>query len=78
MTLDRARLERAKRELALEHAAEAISDGEYLARLGWLRAELLPSTRRLDRGSRPSGSSSGSGHWARPGARPTYERRRPT
>jgi hypothetical protein len=48
--LDRARLERQKRELALEHAAEAISDGEYLERLGRLRAEVAA----LNQDARPS------------------------
>ena len=43
-------LERQKRELALEHAAEAISDGEYLERLGRLRAEVAA----LNQDARPS------------------------
>ena len=47
--LDRARLERAKRELALEHAAEAITDGEYLERLARLRGEVAA----LDQEARP-------------------------
>jgi hypothetical protein len=47
--LDRARLDRAKRELALEHAAEAMTDAEYLERLAGLRAEVAT----LDREDRP-------------------------
>ncbi len=38
--LDQARLDRAKRELALEHAAEAMTDAEYLEWLAGLRAEV--------------------------------------
>ena len=37
--LDRARLERAKRELALEHAAGHLSDDAYLARMTELRVQ---------------------------------------
>ena len=38
--MDRARLERQMRELALEHAAAHLDDGEYLARMTHLRGEL--------------------------------------
>ena len=38
--MDRARLERQMRELALEHAAARIDDAEYLGRMAHLRAEL--------------------------------------
>ncbi len=40
VSLDRARLERHKRELALDHAAERIGDDAYLARSGQLRSEI--------------------------------------
>ena len=39
-TMDRARLERQMRELALEHAAARLDDAEYLARMARLRGEL--------------------------------------
>ena len=39
-SLDRARLERQMRDLALEHVAERIGDEGYLARLGQMRAAL--------------------------------------
>ncbi|MGH2513180.1 MAG: hypothetical protein ACRDGQ_10875 [Candidatus Limnocylindrales bacterium] len=38
--LDRARLERQKRELALDHAAERLSDAAYLERLAHVRVEI--------------------------------------
>ena len=38
--MDRARLERQMRELALEHAAARLDDAEYLARMACLRGEL--------------------------------------
>ena len=40
VTMDRARLERQMRELALDHAAARLDDGEYLARMAHLRGEL--------------------------------------
>jgi hypothetical protein len=40
VTMDRARLERQMRELALEHAAARLDDAEYLARMAHLRGEL--------------------------------------
>jgi hypothetical protein len=40
VTMDRARLERQMRELALEHAAARLDDAEYLARMARLRGEL--------------------------------------
>ena len=40
LTMDRARLERQMRELALEHAAARLDDAEYLARMARLRGEL--------------------------------------
>ena len=40
VTMDRARLERQMRELALEHAAGRLNDAEYLARMAHLRREL--------------------------------------
>ena len=40
LTMDRARLERQMRELALEHAAARLDDEEYLARMARLRGEL--------------------------------------
>jgi DNA invertase Pin-like site-specific DNA recombinase len=39
-TMDRVRLERQMRELALEHAAARLDDAEYLARMARLRGEL--------------------------------------
>jgi hypothetical protein len=39
-TMDRARLERQMRELALEHAAAHLNDAEYLVRMAHLRGEL--------------------------------------
>ena len=39
-TMDRARLERQMRELALQHAAARLDDAEYLARMARLRGEL--------------------------------------
>ncbi len=39
VTMDRARLERQMRELALEHAAARLDDTEYLARMAHLRQE---------------------------------------
>ncbi len=38
--LDRARIERQMRDLALDHVAERVDDSAYLERLGQLRAEL--------------------------------------
>lgn len=38
--MDRARLERQMRELALEHAAARLDDAEYLGRMARLRPEL--------------------------------------
>jgi hypothetical protein len=40
LTMDRARLERQMRDLALEHAAAPLDDAEYLARMARLRGEL--------------------------------------
>jgi len=40
VTMDRARLERQMRELALQHAAAGVDDAEYLARMARLRADL--------------------------------------
>ena len=40
VTMDRARLERQMRELALEHEAARLDDAEYLARMARLRGEL--------------------------------------
>jgi len=40
IAIDRARLERQKRELALEHVAGGMTDEAYLARLGELRTQL--------------------------------------
>ena len=40
VTMDRARLERQMRELALDHAAARLDDAEYLARMARLRGEL--------------------------------------
>jgi len=40
VTMDRARLERQMRELALEHAAARLDDAEYLTRMARLRGEL--------------------------------------
>jgi hypothetical protein len=39
VTMDRARLERQMRELALEHAAARLDDAEYLARMARLRGD---------------------------------------
>jgi len=39
VTRDRARLERQRRELALEHAPARLDDTEYLARMAHLRQE---------------------------------------
>jgi hypothetical protein len=59
--LDRARLERAKRELALEHAAESLTDGEYLERLARLRAEVSA----LDQEARPGTAPDRIAEWLR-------------
>ena len=40
VTMDRARLERQMREIALEHAAARLDDAEYLTRMARLRGEL--------------------------------------
>jgi hypothetical protein len=40
VTMDRARLERQVRELAMEHAAARLDDAEYLARMARLRGDL--------------------------------------
>ena len=40
LTIDRARLERQMRELALEHASARLDDAGYLARMAHLRREL--------------------------------------
>ena len=48
-TMDRARLERQMRELALEHAAARLDDAEYLARMARLRGELEIVGARLAR-----------------------------
>lgn len=50
ITVNRARLERMKRELALDHAAGRIDDKTYLAQIAVLRDEAS----RIDSGERPS------------------------
>jgi hypothetical protein len=71
VTMDRVRLERQMRELALEHAGSRIDDAGYLARMGRLREQLTPS-RRSRRTSCPrSGPSSGSTPSRRRGSKRT-------
>ena len=66
VALDRARIERQMRDLALDHVAERIGDAAYLARLR-SSAEQLASLERHGRtGSRPSGRWSGSTPSPRP------------
>jgi hypothetical protein len=50
VAIDRARIERQMRDLALQHVAAGVSDDAYLARLGALRAQ----RDTLDRGSTPA------------------------
>ncbi len=61
IAIDRARLERQMRELALDHVAERVGDQAYLARLTQLRAEVgaldEPPQGRCQRNGRWSGSA---------------------
>lgn len=59
--LDRARLERQKRELALDHAAETISDDIYLERLARIRNDITS----LENASRPGVSAERAVEWLR-------------
>ena len=60
VALDKARIERQIRELALEHAAGRLEDEAYLARLKVLRSSGTRSPSGRPPGYRPSGASSGS------------------
>jgi hypothetical protein len=72
VAMDRARLERQMRELALEHAAARIDDGDYLARVARLRDQLdIIGTKRAHDPYQGSGRWSGSTPSPRPGTRPT-------
>ncbi len=71
VTMDRARLERQMRELALEHAAARIDDAAYLDRMARLRDRWTPSGRSRRTTYRGNERWSGSMLWPKPGTRPT-------
>ena len=74
--MDRARIDRRIRELALEHAAGGLGDDTYLARLKALREA---RSRRARRPASPrSGRSSGYAPWPSQSSKQTYRRRRQT
>jgi len=72
VTMDRARLERQMRELALEHAAARLDDAEYLARIARLRGEWRSSGRSRRGSARRVAQSNGPTHSRKPGRRPTW------
>ncbi len=59
VAIDKARIDRQMRELALEHAAGSLGDEAYLARLKVLRQQRDAVTERTAAGPRPSVRSSG-------------------
>ncbi len=68
--MDRARLERQMRELALEHAAARLDDADYLARMARLRGELEIVGAQPARDLPARRATSGSTPWPNPGRRP--------
>ena len=61
VAIDRARIERQMRDLALEHAAGGVADGTYLVRMGELRSQLAS----VDEGSNTSVSAERAVAWLR-------------
>ena len=71
MTMDRARLERQMRDLALDHAGARIDDAGYLARMARLREQLETVETRRRTTCRRGGHSNGSMPSRKAGRRPT-------
>lgn len=76
--IDRARIDRQIRELALEHAGGNLGDEAYLARLKVLRGQRTRSWNERPPAYQASARSSGCAPWASPSGPQTYRRRRPT
>ena len=78
VAIDRARIDRQMRELALEHAAGSLGDEAYLTRLKALRQQRDAVVERTAAAYPSSGRSSGCAPWASPSRPQTYPRREQT